>query len=79
MDFIMNMIAANPVAQVFMNYLTMIINYPEELPGYFAWLWKQAAEQGLSHEDVQLALKQLADWVSLCEKNTPKGLFRDWK
>jgi hypothetical protein len=55
------------------------INYPEELPGYFAWLWKQAAEQGLSHEDVQLALKQLADWVSLCEKNTPKGLFRDWK
>ena len=55
------------------------INYPNALPGYLEWLWEQGAEQGLSHEVVQLALDQLAEWVSLCEKNTPGGIFRGWK
>jgi len=55
------------------------INYPEELPGYMEWLWDQAKEQGLSHEQVQEALEQLFNWVSLCEKNTPKGVWEGFK
>lgn len=55
------------------------INYPEALPGYFEWLWEQAKEDGLSHEEVQQALDQLAKWVSVCEKNSPSGIFGGYK
>ncbi len=55
------------------------INYPEELPGYMQWLWDQAKEEGLTHEQVQDALDQLARWVSLCEKNSPGGIFGGFK
>lgn len=49
------------------------VNYPEELSGYMEWLWEQAAEKGLSHEQVQNALDELGEWISTCEKNSPKG------
>lgn len=55
------------------------INYPEELPGYFEWLWEQAADRGLDAGEVQSALTDLADWVSLCEKNSPQGVFESFK
>ena len=55
------------------------INYPEDLPGYMKWLWLQAEEKGLSHDEVQEALNDLAEWVSNCEKSTPRGIFREWK
>lgn len=55
------------------------INYPEELPGYLEWLWTQAEEEGLSHEQVQEAVQRLADWVSLCERQSPGGIWRGYK
>jgi hypothetical protein len=55
------------------------INYPEELPGYLEWLWEQAAEDGLLHDQVQEALTMLADWTSLLEKNSPRGVFQGYK
>jgi len=55
------------------------INYPEELPGYLDWLWERAAEDGLSHEVVQEAVTELANWVSACERATPKGVFGGFK
>lgn len=55
------------------------INYPEELPGYLEWLWRKAEERGLSHKEVQASLDALAEWVSNCEKTTPRGIFREWK
>ena len=55
------------------------INYPEELPGYFEWLWEQAAERGLTHEQVQEAVGQLAQWVSTCERGSPTGVFEGYK
>ncbi|CAM4387981.1 hypothetical protein BAMA_10570 [Bacillus manliponensis] len=55
------------------------INYPESLPGYFEWLWEQAQEEGLSYDDVQSSLNQLAEWVNLCEKGSPSGVFRGYK
>ena len=56
-----------------------MINYPEELPGYFEWLWEQAAERGLTHDEVQEAVQQLADWVSACERASPGGAFEGFK
>lgn len=55
------------------------INYPEELPGYLEYLWEQAAERGLGHDDVHGALKQLADWINLLERASPGGIFRGYK
>jgi hypothetical protein len=55
------------------------INYPEELPGYLDWLWERAAEDGLTHEEVQDGLTTLANWVSLVEKNSPAGIFKSFK
>lgn len=55
------------------------VNYPEELPGYMEWLWEQAAERGLTSEEVQASLKQLADWISVCERHSPTGIFEAYK
>ncbi len=55
------------------------INYPADLGGYLAWLWKRANEDGLSHDEVQDALTQIAKWVSMTERNSPKGIFRGYK
>jgi hypothetical protein len=54
------------------------INYPLDLPNYFAWLWQQAEEQGLSRGELQRELDRLARWVSICEQNTPGGVFRGY-
>lgn len=64
---------------LFMNFDQDSINYPEELPGYFEWLWMQAAEQGLTHDEVQSGLDQLAAWVSNCERQSPAGIFVGFK
>ena len=55
------------------------VNYPEELPGYLEWLWKKAEEDGLSHKQLQKALNQLADWINVCEDNSPSGIWEYYK
>lgn len=55
------------------------INYPEELPGYMSWLWEQAAERGLTHDQVQESLNELGNWISICEENSPKGIWEAYK
>lgn len=61
------------------NFRQDSINYPESLPGYMDWLWEQAAEQGLTHEQVQESLNQLNEWINDCEKNSPKGIWEAYK
>lgn len=50
------------------------IQYPNDLDSWLERLWDQAATKGLSREEVQQALKELADWINSIEKNTPSGL-----
>lgn len=49
------------------------IQYPEGLDGWLEWLWYRAASDGLSRDQVQSGLDQLADWVSMTEKHAPSG------
>jgi len=49
------------------------IQYPNGLGGWFEWLWDQAESKGLSKEQVQEALHELAAWVSETEHNVPTG------
>lgn len=58
---------------LFENFRQDNIQHPSDLPGWLEWLWEQAKDQGLSHEQVQAALQQLADWVSTVEKSSPDG------
>jgi hypothetical protein len=55
------------------------ISYPHDLPGFLEWLWDQAAEMGLSKEEIQTSLNDIAEWINVCEINTPKGIFRGYK
>jgi hypothetical protein len=64
--------------QLYKNFRQDGINYPADLPNYFAWLWEKAGEQGLSKPEVQLELDRLARWVSICEQNTPGGIFEGY-
>lgn len=55
------------------------ITYPSSLPDYLAEVWRRAASEGLSAEEVQAALDQLAAWVSSVEKSRPSdGLFKTY-
>lgn len=55
------------------------INFPEDLGGYLEWVWERASEDGLTHDEVQEALDQLGEWISLCESSSPKGIFQGYK
>ncbi|MNL36543.1 hypothetical protein D3C87_1586280 [compost metagenome] len=55
------------------------INYPEELPGYMEWLWERAAEDGMTKDGLSAALNELAAWISVCERNSPSGVFVGFK
>jgi len=58
---------------LFENLRQDSIQFPEGLDGWMEWLWTKAAEDGLSAEQVQAGLQQLADWVSATERNAPCG------
>ena len=49
------------------------IDYPHGLRDRMEWLWIKASVDGLSHEDLEVALQQLADWVSLTVREKPSG------
>ncbi|MBN3346146.1 hypothetical protein CF050_04455 [Clostridium botulinum] len=68
--------SGNPVLLKILDH--DFINYPHDLGGYLEFLWNQANENGLSHEEVQTALYDLGRWISTCESNTPSGIFKEY-
>lgn len=58
---------------LFENFRQDLIHFPEGLDGWMEWLWDQASSEGLTRDQVQTSLQQLADWVSNTEKNAPSG------
>lgn len=51
------------------------INYPANLSKYMEYLWEIAKEEGLSKEQVQSTLDEISEWISMCEINSPSGVF----
>lgn len=39
-------------------------------------IWARAEEEGLTKEDVQRMLDQVAEWINLVEKNYPNNISR---
>lgn len=58
---------------LFDNFRQDSILFPEDMGGWMEWLWDQAALQGMTVQQVQEGLQQLADWVSTIEKSAPSG------
>lgn len=50
------------------------VSYPYNIDELLKWLWHKASE-GAEKEDLQKAINDLAEWISICEKSTPRGIF----
>lgn len=61
---------------LFMNLDHDGVCYPAQLGDFMESLWEKAAEKGMKRTEVQRAINQLGAWISLCEKNVPKGIFQ---
>lgn len=55
------------------------INYPADLGEYMEWLWEQTEEQNMSEKEIQKALDALGEWISVVERNSPKGVWEIFK
>lgn len=56
------------------------IDYPRNLPYMLRWLWDRARDKGLTKEQVQEAIDELANWISEIEKQSPKGeVWQAWQ
>ncbi len=51
------------------------INYPEDLSSYLEWIWRLAAEEGLTVEELREGIESIAEWINTVEKSTPGGVF----
>ena len=52
------------------------VSYPYNIGLLLEWTWDKASE-GATREEVQAAINDIAKWISLCEKNTPRGMFKE--
>lgn len=53
-----------------------IISYPYNVDELLEWVWIKASE-GENKESIQKAISDLAEWISICEKATPRGLYEE--
>lgn len=47
------------------------VKYPQQLGDVMEDIWNQAAEAGLSHDEVQSMLSEVADWINATERAYP--------
>lgn len=52
------------------------VSYPRNLPDIMEDIWIRAEEEGLTKEQLQEMLNQVAEWVSIVEKNYPDNIAR---
>lgn len=52
------------------------VSYPYNIGDFFEWIWNEASE-GLSMNEVQQAIDDVAEWISTCEKTVPRGIFKE--
>lgn len=52
------------------------VSYPQNLPSIMEDIWVRAEEEGLTKEEVQNMLDQVAEWISVVERNYPDNIAR---
>ncbi len=58
---------------LYSNFENDRVAYPAGLDAYLEILWDRASDQGLTHEAVQTALDELANWVKNTTRHAPSG------
>lgn len=53
------------------NFSQDSINYPHHFGIYLASLWDELEEGIIENDEAQEKMQALADWVSICDLNTP--------
>lgn len=48
-----------------------LINYPNSLGTFMCNLWNKADATEVSEDELKHDLEQIANWINICEKNTP--------
>jgi hypothetical protein len=56
----------------YMNFRQDYINYPSGFGFMLEWIWEKIRDNEFDEIEAQKKLQELADWVSKCEKSTPK-------
>ena len=51
------------------------ISFPRNVDSYLTSIWMRAQDEGLTHEQVQEMLNQVAEWISQTEKSAPRDLL----
>lgn len=52
------------------------VSYPRNVSSIMEDIWYRAQDEGLSREEVQSYLNEVAEWISLTEKNYPSHIAR---
>ena len=52
------------------------VSFPRNLPDIMEDIWIRAEEEGLTKEQVQEMLNQVAEWISIVERNYPDNIAR---
>ncbi|MBP1155414.1 MULTISPECIES: hypothetical protein [unclassified Paenibacillus] len=65
---------AEPILGVVLRHDS--VSYPRNLSSLMEDIWNRAEDEGLTHEEVQQMLNDVADWISLTERNYPDHIAR---
>lgn len=52
------------------------VSFPRNLPDIMEDIWIRAEEEGLTKEQVQVMLNQVAEWIGIVERNYPDNIAR---
>lgn len=55
------------------------INYPNDLKGYFEWLWNASTVYNLGVEQVKEEFYELSKWINACNDLSPKTRLREYR
>jgi hypothetical protein len=53
-----------------------LVSYPKNIGELLEWVWVKASE-GLNKDEVQIAIDDIAEWISMCERSVPRGIFEE--
>jgi hypothetical protein len=52
------------------------VSYPHNVAEILKLIWKKASE-GADKDEIKREINDLAEWISLCEKTTPRRIFQE--
>ncbi|ECM4292969.1 TPA: hypothetical protein ACSUND_004948 [Salmonella enterica subsp. diarizonae] len=61
---------------LYANFDQDYIAYPSKTGDFLEWIWQELDNNNMNDQEAQTKIDELADWVSVTEKNTP--MWQGW-